>query len=116
MFGCIEMAEYEAFTTAPSEEALESCTKKQLLELAEHFSVVGMDRRRKDNIKAALKLKLGELGILTSGPAPAFPAVVRVLAQTQGLTFEQQKELLLLQMEHENSSVSWKLKNKLSWR
>lgn len=104
------MAEYEAFTAAPSEEALESCTKKQLLELAEHYSVVGMDRRRKDDIKAALKLKLCELGVLTSGRSPP---VVCVPAQTQGLTFEQQKELLLLQMEHEKLKCELEAKKQI---
>lgn len=53
---------------APSEEALEKHTKEQLLKLADHYLVAVMDRKRKEDIKTALKLKLGELGVLTSGP------------------------------------------------
>ena len=57
------MAECEAFMAAPSEEALEKCTKEHLLKLAEHYSVAVMDRKRKEDIKTALKLKLGELSL-----------------------------------------------------
>lgn len=36
----VEMAECEAFIVAPSEEASYKCTKEQLLNLGEHYSVV----------------------------------------------------------------------------
>ena len=85
------MAECEAFMAALSEEVLDKCTKEQLQKLSDHYSVAVIDRRRKDDIKIALKLKLVELGVLTSGPVPASPPAVGMPFQTQGLTFEQQK-------------------------
>ena len=91
------MAECEAFMAAPSEEALDKCTKEQLLKLSDHYSVAVIGRRRKDDIKIALRSKLVELGVLTSGPVPASPPTVGMSFQTRGLTLKQQKELLLLQ-------------------
>ena len=95
------MAECEAFVAAPSEEALDKCTKEQLLKLSDYYSVAGIERKRKEDIKIALKVKLIELGVLTSGPVPASPPAVGMPFETQGLTFEQQKELLSMQLEHE---------------
>lgn len=43
---------------APSEEALEKCTKEQLLKIAEHSSAVVKDKSLKENVKVALKSKL----------------------------------------------------------
>lgn len=60
-----------------------------------------------------MKLKLGELGVLTSGPVPASPPAVGIPFQTRGLTFEQQKELLLLQMEHENHKCELEAKKQI---
>ena len=107
------MAECEAFMAAPSEEALDKCTKEQLLKLSDHYSVAVIGRRRKDDIKIALRSKLVELGVLTSGPVPASPPTVGMSFQTQGLTFEQQKELLLLQLEHEKSKYEMEAKKQI---
>ena len=95
------MAECEAFVAAPSEEALDKCTKEQLLKLSDYYSVAGIERKRKEDIKIALKVKLIELGVLTSGPVPASPPAVGMPFESQGLTFEQQKELLSMQLEHD---------------
>ncbi|KAK0135460.1 Transposable element Tcb2 transposase [Merluccius polli] len=107
------MAECEAFMAAPSEEALDKCTKEQLLKLSDHYSVAVIDRRRKDDIKIALRLKLVELGVLASGPVPASPPTVGMPFQTQGLTYEQQKELLLLQLEHEKCKYEMEAKKQI---
>jgi len=51
---------------APSEEALEKCTKEQLLKIAEHYSiVVAGDKRIKENIKMTVKAELIERGVIT---------------------------------------------------
>ena len=55
------MAECEAFMAAPSEEALDKCTKEQLLKLSDHYSVAVIDRKRKEDVKIALKVRLVEL-------------------------------------------------------
>ncbi|XP_026106935.1 interferon-induced very large GTPase 1-like [Carassius auratus] len=49
------MADCDAFIAAPSEEALERCTREQLLKIAEHFSIVVGDKRLKENIKGENK-------------------------------------------------------------
>ncbi|KAK0131239.1 hypothetical protein N1851_034061 [Merluccius polli] len=98
---------------APSEEALDKCTKEQLLKLSDHYSVAVIDRRQKDDIKIALRLKLVELGVLASGPVPASPPTVGMPFQTQGLTYEQQKELLLLQLEHEKCKYEMEAKKQI---
>ncbi len=57
------MSEIEEFIAAPSQESLDSFSKEQLLLVAEHFSVVVVgDKRLKENIKAAIKAKLLEIG------------------------------------------------------
>lgn len=109
------MAECEAFIAAPSEEALEKCTKEQLLKIAEHYSVVVGDKRLKENVKTTLKVKLVELGIMTTDPSELHSVTSALPVQAQGLTFEQQKELLLLQMEHDERKHQLDIKNKLSW-
>ncbi|CAJ1087102.1 uncharacterized protein LOC117532417 [Xyrichtys novacula] len=95
------MAEIDDFITAPSQELLHSFTKEQLLIIAEHFSVVIVgDKRFKENIKAAIKSKLVEEGLMPGDKEESLsPTALQFLAP--GLTFEQQKEILILQMEHE---------------
>ncbi|KAL7401353.1 hypothetical protein ABVT39_026844 [Epinephelus coioides] len=107
------MAEFDAFIAAPSEEALERCTKEQLIKLADHYSVDVGDRKLKGEIKVALKVKLLELGIFRSVPVPLAPPAVSLPVQAQGLTFEQQKELLLLQMEHDKIKFEMEAKKQL---
>lgn len=64
------MADIEAFIAVPSVEVLAKCTKDQLLKLADHYSVVVGDKR-KDSIKMALEVKLGELWVLPAEPGGA---------------------------------------------
>lgn len=78
-------------------EVLAKCTKDQLFKLADDYSVVVGDKR-KDSLKTALEIKLGEFGVLPTEPGGVY-------FSSQGLTFEQQKELLLLQTEQGGSST-----------
>lgn len=55
----------------------------------------------KENIKVALKSKLVEIGVMTADLVVNSPATNIIPIQTHELTFEQQKELLLIQMEHD---------------
>ena len=83
------MAEFESFIAAPLEEALDKCTREQLLLLADHYEVVVTgDKRLKETIKAAVKLKLVEEGFLTVSTVLP-PAGGAVLAQARSLTFEE---------------------------
>lgn len=92
------MADIDLFVTSPSCEFLDKCTKEQLLKVADRYQVVISDKRLKENIKVVLKAKLIEKGILRDDMDESVP----VTSQLQtNLFFEQQKELLLLQMEHE---------------
>lgn len=59
------MATVDAFVQSPSEDFLNSCTREQLLKLAEHYDVdVGDKRRLKDEIKGVLKAALAKRGVL----------------------------------------------------
>lgn len=100
------MADIEAFIAAPSVEVLAKCTKDQLLKLEDHYSVVVGDKRKE------LKLKVSELGVMTSEPGGVLSAQAALAStiSSQGLTFEQQKELPFLQMEHDPVKHEWELK------
>lgn len=92
------MADIDLFVSSPSCKSLNKCTKEQLLKVADYYQVVISDKRLKENIKVILKARLIEKGILKAKMDKSVP----VDSQLQSnLSFEQQKELLLLQMEHE---------------
>lgn len=108
------MSEIKDFIDAPSQELLDSFTKEQLLIVAEHFSVVVVrDKRLKENIKVAKKKKkLVEEGLMP-GDKNECPSPAASQFQSQGLTFEQQKEILILQMEHEKMKQELEIKKQL---
>jgi len=87
----------EKFVDAPSESLLNDLTKDQLLELAEYYEInlTSQDKRLKDQIKALVKTELVERRILESQSSEDTSASS---AQSH-LTFEQQKQLLLIQAE-----------------
>ncbi|KAG1932777.1 hypothetical protein F2P79_020923 [Pimephales promelas] len=108
------MAGCETFVVAPSEEALEKCTKEQLLKIAEHYSiVVAGDKRIKENIKMTVKAELIERGIITEEIEDPSPIPTIKPIQVQGLTFEQQKELLVMQMDHEKLKHELEIKKQI---
>ena len=92
----VRMAGIEDFCADPNEVYLDQCTKAQLMDIAETYSIdlAGLCDKRKENIKAVIKLQLVQKGILKK-------KLEQVEIQEDHLTFEQQKELLLLQLSHE---------------
>lgn len=96
------MASTETFVQSPSEELLNSCTKDQLLQLVEHYGVDIGDRKLKDEIKLCLRSVLVHSGIL-----PGKSTSVNELNESplDTLTFEQKRELLMLEMEKERLAM-----------
>lgn len=87
----------EEFVESPSVELLEWCMKDQLVKLAEYFKIELTDKRSKENI---LKSKMVEEGIWTADDLVK-PSLICPVETPTGLTFEQQKQLLLL---HQNAA------------
>lgn len=100
------MATVDAFVQSPSEELLNSCTKEELLKLVEHYDVDVGDKELKDEVKGVLQAALVKKGVLP-GKMKTLVADVdqSVVSTTVALSFEQQKELLLLQMERDKLSI-----------
>ncbi|KAL3052808.1 hypothetical protein OYC64_005352 [Pagothenia borchgrevinki] len=97
------MADVEAFIEAPSQESLGTFSIEQLLLIAEHFSVsIVCDRRMKDNIKDSIVSTLRETGVFATKEEGV---LLKPLFQASALSFEQQREMLLLQQEHEK--IKW---------
>ncbi|XP_059405759.1 uncharacterized protein LOC132140794 [Carassius carassius] len=88
------------FISAPSESLLNNLTKDQLVELAGHYEInlVSQDKCLKDNIKFLIKTKLIERGILDPQSPEGASDFVDASVMSH-LTFEQQKQLLLIQNE-----------------
>ena len=91
------MSQLEDFFKTPSELFLEDCTKDQLLKIADHYEIVISDKRLKDTVRAILRANLQERKVLPGKPG----SVVGDAPGSTSFTFEQQKELLLLQMAHD---------------
>lgn len=75
-----------------SQFSLRSCTKK----LGQHYNVTVDARHAKETIKSILQANLQEEGVLTASDGKS-----EVVPLWPGLTFEQQRELLLLQPDKE---------------
>ena len=95
----------EAFVQAPSQALLDGSTRDQLVKIAPHYNVG--DKRVKETVKANLKLMLFKMNVLSAGEAASVSAGTEgatpplVVGLDAGLSFEQQKELLVLRMELE---------------
>ncbi|XP_023191398.1 uncharacterized protein LOC111608951 [Xiphophorus maculatus] len=100
------MTSLSEFFDSPSEEFLEGCSKEQLFEIGKHYGVEIDGRRSKENVKSILVANLVEKDILHSsvGEITAKPTVL-----PPGLTFEQHRELLLLQFEHDKFKMKVQL-------
>lgn len=95
------MADIDQFVESPSYVLLNKCTKEQLLKIAEYYEVKLSDKRIKESsIKTELRNKLVDKKVLTAEMSESDQHVKSLTTQS-ALTFDQQKELLLLQMEHE---------------
>lgn len=107
----------KSFIESPSVTILDSCTKKQLVVIGDYYKVdVGDQRKSLDFVEETLKARLIEQGVLESVSAASVSAGVSlsagasVSAGASGasavlagstLTFEQQRELLYMQLEIE---------------
>lgn len=95
------MADIDRFVESPSHVLLNKCTKEQLLKIAEYYEVKLSDKRIKESsIKTELKNKLVDKKVLIAEMSESDQHEKSLTTQS-ALTFDQQKELLLLQMEHE---------------
>ncbi len=92
------MVEVSDFVVAPSVGLLSVFKKEQLLKIAEHYKVEISNKRSKEAIKGILCANLVEMGVLEEEPDVNQP-----LAATEGLTFEQKKEMMLLKLEFEKT-------------
>ena len=86
---------------------MERCSREQLVTIAEYYELDVGDKRMKENIKAIVKANLFETGVLrpklqVSG---AGLDVSDALLSEVGLTFEQRRELLLLETERERAKT-----------
>ena len=93
----LKMAQVEDFFETPAELFLEDCIKDQLLKIADHYEFVISDRRLKETIKSILKANLQDMKVLPGKTGD----VVECAPGNKAFSFEQQKELLLLQMAHD---------------
>ena len=94
----IMASDIQEFIQSPSEDLLDTLSRDQLLELASHYEI-GLtvhDKRLKGNIKDIMKSALWDEGVFKSSAIPT--------AKEASLTFEQQKELLLIQIEAEQTN------------
>lgn len=89
------MASVEEFVS--SEDHLDICTKEELT-TAEHCGIEIGDKHLKHTTKAILKANLFEKYVL-SKTAPFVTSVLPSFLLVLGLSFEHQKELLLLQIQ-----------------
>lgn len=89
----------EDFLQSPSDQLFEQCTKDQLLKIAHHYEIEVPDTKLKEVVENALKNKLveDEILVIEVRRQPLSSPSVNPVA----LTFEQQRELLVLQLEHE---------------
>ena len=110
----VSIASLEDFFASPSEGFLDVCAREQPLKIAEHYDVEVGDKRLKDRVRVILKVLLLDK-VFVVAPPPFSPGAGLVLpAVATGLTFEQQRELLILQLEHERVKVQAALEKELA--
>ena len=85
----IKMPSVEEFAAAPSHEALDQCSKDQLLKIAEHYELQISSSFAKDKVKAIVRSNLAESGILPGVEKTATSSFASV--SMEGLSFEQRK-------------------------
>lgn len=80
------------FVQSPSEELLNSCTKKQLLKLVEHSDVDIGEKRLKEELKGVLRTALEENGVLSASlQGPSDISVKSVISPTVALILSSKK-------------------------
>lgn len=86
------------FVESPGVEGLENLSKQELLAIGEHYNInLGDLRKSLEHIKGTLKTGLASLGVLEREEQ----ADGGLASASNILTFEQQKELLLLRLQFE---------------
>ena len=85
-----------------------SCTKEQLLQIADHYEFRVADKKQKDEFKCVILSALFERGVFRKGKPLSEMVALRVgsagapgSVPVSNLTFEQKRELTLLQFEQE---------------
>lgn len=89
----------ESFIQDPTESLLDQHTKEQLLKVAEHYDIEIADKKLKESVKTCLKEGLFEAGVLRQQEVSS--PVTGVVLSPGNLTFEQEKELLQLQLKQQ---------------
>ena len=133
--GTGEMASIDDFVQSPSDELLNSYKKDQLVKVAEHYDVELSKNLNKDELLATLKHKLVEKEVLpvlvgslkapeemdsvsdVASPRVTGPVMMSKMAPVLtglGFTFEQQKELILLQRQQETDQRQQEHQNTLA--
>ena len=117
-----QMSSLEDFVQAPSVDVLDTCEKEQVLEMAEHYKVEIRDKRwSKGRIKILLDGLVAQK-VLPEEENLSEPEEVVSESKAAGktfsfssglLSFEQQKQLLVLKLEHEKEIEKLKQKTEL---
>lgn len=104
----------EDFFSCPSESLLERCTKEQLIQIAEHFSIdlTTQDKKLKDTLVTTLKRSLVDRGVLEVRTESVVFSPCDIDVESE-LKFQdmslQEKQLYLdaakLCAEHENRAI-----------
>ncbi|KAM3582751.1 uncharacterized protein V6R79_025465, partial [Siganus canaliculatus] len=101
------MASLAAFFEAPSVAFLKTCKKDELSRIADHFCITVPERVHKDELRDVIVSSLFDQGVLqqrekeVSEEQLSQKGSLKVASQVAELTFEQQKELLSMQLEQE---------------
>ncbi|KAM3610731.1 uncharacterized protein V6R79_008142 [Siganus canaliculatus] len=101
------MASLAAFFEAPSVAFLKTCKKDELSRIADHFGITVPERVHKDELRDVIVSSLLDQGVLqqrekeVSEDHLSRKASLKIASQVAELTFEQQKELLSMQLEQE---------------
>ena len=111
------MSGYDDFLAAPSDNLLVALTKEQLFCIADYYviEVTIPKRANKDQLVDFIRERLKEKQVL-SGGTPVEPTPLTVpdqpLSNMSQLTFDEQKELLQMQLEHKKWVVVQELEQK----
>lgn len=105
-FYCLSENECYHFDTPLNRDFVKSCKKDQLIEIANHYGIAVAENCHKEELVKTILPSLFDRRVLHKGelgwnPHPSMLVSAPAAMQTAGLTFEQQKELLVLQFEQE---------------
>lgn len=101
------MASLSEFYDAPFEGFLGGCTKEQLFQIAGHYAIEVDEKKRKGEVRDIVLSALREMGVFGAGETSSdiatlgVPVSARVSISGPELTFEQRKELMMLQIEQD---------------